>query len=174
MPMYLCLPCVKGGGGVAAGGIVTKVRNNPSGAPAPAPLAQGSRISHNSVGRGLAPAAFVRELLFLPPSVREVSPNGDGRSFEQSKNSPSHLSVTAPSPRGLKKSADFTLAAKKNRPNGNPFGLRFFLQPLNMRCPGQSSRWQPSQSLRCLHRQRGCPSCRTFRRHHRSCGRCRS
>ena len=129
MPMYLCLPCVKGGGGVAAGGIVTKVRNNPSGAPAPAPLAQGSRISHNSVGRGLAPAAFVRELLFLPPSVREVSPNGDGRSFEQSKNSPSHLSVTAPSPRGLKKSADFTLAAKKNRPNGFPFGLRFFYSP---------------------------------------------
>ena len=60
-----------------------------------------------------APAAFVRELLFLPPSVREVSPNGDERSFEQSKNSPSRLTPTAPSPRGLKKIADFTLAAKK-------------------------------------------------------------
>ena len=29
---YLCLPCAKGGGGVAAGGIVTKAWNNPSGA----------------------------------------------------------------------------------------------------------------------------------------------
>ena len=60
---------------------------------------------------------------FLPPSVREVSPNGDERSFEQSKNFPRRLTPTASSPRGLKKIADFTLAADKNRPNGNLFGL---------------------------------------------------
>ena len=82
-----------------------------------------SRNCAQTVGWGLAPAAFVSELLFLTPSVREVSPNGDERRFEQSKNSPSRLTPTAPSPRGLKKIADFTLAADKNRPNGNLFGL---------------------------------------------------
>ena len=74
----------------------------------PSPAGEGTRFARNlytaylfTVGATIG-RPHRAQANFIPPSLREVSPNGDGRSFAHSKNSPSHLSVTAPSPRGLK------------------------------------------------------------------------